>query len=421
MDVLTGGKSAVVSNIGIADIPSKDMDTIMGNIKFSIASRSESFTTYTQMALAEYADVTPIGWGELWNALRKTALVRKGYDLSEIGSTWLGSFVGMTALRPFTPRDVTRLGGADMFFPAAWQSASLAGDNRVWSIPWMADTRVIFYWRDLLEKAGIDEATAFSSAQHMEETFRRLKAHGIATPWGAPSSRTNVTVHHITSWVWGAGGEFVNPAGTQTAFTQPEGIRGISDYFRLHAYMPKGAPILEQAVDDLFYARKVACMMNGLWCLGDVQHGLYPNVDLSRIGVALPPGAPFVGGSNLVLWEHITVRDEKAAIDLVTLLLGADAQAALCYHAGQMPVRMEVLKQPPYSDDPYYKVFGEAMRKGRALPNVSLWGVVEDKLIDTFGHIWEDILAQPTQRVEDIVAQHLEPLAARLDKTLAQA
>jgi len=280
---------------------------------------------------------------------------------------------------------------------------------------------VIFYWRDALETAGVDEISAFSTPQQMEETFKRLQASGYNTPWGVPTSPTADTVHHIASWVWGADGDFVAASGLRTAFSSPESLAGIGDYFRLHRYVPTHeGHISDEAVEGLFRQRKVFAMLNGLWAIGNLrEQGLSDDL-LSKVGVALPPGPPFVGSSNLVIWGHTAARDEKAAVDLVALLTGVEAQVALSHHAHMMPVRVDVLNQPPYTDDPYMQVFVEALHHGRSLPNISLWGVVEDKLVEIFGQIWEDILANPSLRVEDIVAQHLEPLAARLDKTLAQ-
>ena len=38
---------------------------------------------------------------------------------------------------------------------------------------------MIYYWRDLLEQAGVDERTAFQTPEHMEETMQRLQASGV--------------------------------------------------------------------------------------------------------------------------------------------------------------------------------------------------------------------------------------------------
>src|SRR5262245_21714835 len=135
----------------------------MAQLKFSVAERGGNFLSFLRESLAAHAQVESIGWGELWAALRKTALAKSGFDLSEIGSTWLGSCLGMSALRPFSARDMAQFGGVEGFLPVVWPSSGVSGHQGVWSIPWLADARVIYYWRDALETAGVDEISAFST------------------------------------------------------------------------------------------------------------------------------------------------------------------------------------------------------------------------------------------------------------------
>jgi hypothetical protein len=47
-----------------------------------------------------------------------------------------------------------------------------------------------------------------------------------------------------------------------------------------------------------------------------------------------------------------------------------------------------------------------------------LWGLVEEKLNDVLSHLWADLLADPRLDLEKAVAEHLEPLARRLNLTL---
>jgi DNA-binding GntR family transcriptional regulator len=69
------------------------------------------------------------------------------------------------------------------------------------------------------------------------------------------------------------------------------------------------------------------------------------------------------------------------------------------------------------------KVFFQAMMNGRSFLNIPLWGMVEDRLSLAFGQIWADIIAQPDQDIEAVVAvvaRHLDAAVSRLNVTLAQ-
>ena len=77
-----------------------------------------------------------MNWDGAWAKLLSYALQGGSPDVSHIGSTWASSLLTMNALREFSTREVEALGGEGIFVPPAWQSATIYGDKRVWSIPW---------------------------------------------------------------------------------------------------------------------------------------------------------------------------------------------------------------------------------------------------------------------------------------------
>jgi multiple sugar transport system substrate-binding protein len=397
----------------------------MAPLRISIADHIEEATDSIKALLLEYEEthrtdieVTAISWKDMWLALKQVAITKSEMDVSEIGSTWLSSLVSMNALRPISTHELAEVGGRDTFLPAAWESASPHNDSRVWSIPWLADARVIYYWRDMLEDAGIDEAAAFQTPEQMEATLARLTASGAPAAWAAPTQPVSDMLHYLASWLWNSGQDFVSADGTQTAFAHPDALEAIVSYFRLHRYMPQdGVLLTEPQAFHLFETRQAAVCMSGSWNLMVLAE---PDTR-ARLGLALPPGPPFVGGSNLVIWQHIAHHDVKNAIDLVRFLLTAEVQREVCGVRGLLPVRQDMLAALPYSRDQHYQVFTRALREGRPLPAISLWGTVEQNLVTTLGSIWQQIRTQPGQPIEDIITAPLEALARRLDRTLSQA
>src|ERR1041384_5519381 len=94
-------------------------------------------------------------WESAWNELVRVALDRLGPNVSQIGTTWVGNLAAMDVLRPFTFTEIESLGGPAAFLPASWETVLFMDQPHIWAIPWMAGTRVIYYWRDLLEQAGV--------------------------------------------------------------------------------------------------------------------------------------------------------------------------------------------------------------------------------------------------------------------------
>jgi multiple sugar transport system substrate-binding protein len=365
-------------------------------------------------------NATEVSWDNMWGDLVRIALYKDGAEVSEVGSTWVGSFVGMDALRPYTLPEIARVGGAAAFIPSVWQNGSLIGDNTMWAIPWLSGPRVIFYWRDMFEHAGLDEATAFQSFEQMEETLARLQAHGFSTPWAVTTRRTANTVYNISSWVWGAGGDFISADGKRALVAEPEVRAGLAHYFRLYRYMPqRSEPLDGIATFELFQNQTVAAILSGPWFLGWLRRRGMPPYTLSRIGVALLPGPSFIGGTNLVIWKHVAVDHEKMATELVRQLVTSPALLDFYHLAGLLPARRDLLARPPFSTDPHYQKIIEALLAGRPHSRVTMWGFVEDRLATLLAQIWSEVRADPTQDIAALIESYMAPLAQRLDATLA--
>jgi len=357
-------------------------------------------------------------WENAWNELVRVALDRVGPNVSQIGTTWVGNFAAMDVLRPFAMKDLEALGGPAAFLPSSWETVLFADQPKIWAIPWLADLRVIYYWRDLLEQAGVDEQTAFQTADHVIETFSRLRASGMASPWVTQVNNSVFTMHTLASWVWGAGGDFVTPDGRQTLFNLPAARAGFKSYLSLYPYLPTNVRELdEQQGIKFFFDRQAAVTLSGSWLPRDLSRlGASPEL-LSRLGVARPPGPTFVGGSNLVIWQSTPYPE--LALKLIQALLSAPVQTEYGQSIGQLPVRLDVLAEPPFSTDARFQVMVEALKTGRPLPRLPRWGVVEERLVSALTHILSDISSGPESDLDALIGKHLEPLARRLDIILA--
>lgn len=393
--------------------------------QLTTAERDRSISPYLDQRLRDWKlsdefKHQPVPWSNLWGTLRDAVFARKGSEVAEIGTTWLSSLVAMRALRPFETAEVNRMGGAGGFVPSIWKSATLQDDTDVWSIPWSADTRVIYYWQDMLETAEVDLDHAFATPQDIRETFERLRTSGVEAPWAVRMGNFSNTLHHAASWIWAANGDFLDRKGKRTRFAEPEALRGILDFFQLYEFTPQDFhPESDQEILGLFAERRVACIIGGPWMLQSLRENL-PEENLARFNLALPPGKPFVGGSNLTILDHIPFRDLKLAFNLIGRLMQVDEQAELGRRSAMMPVLESVLNNPPYTTDPQLQTLVQALRQGRPLPATSLWGMVEDRLEQTFTQTWGEITQRTPGEIEGIVTSNLEALARRMDGALAK-
>jgi multiple sugar transport system substrate-binding protein len=356
-------------------------------------------------------------WHTAWTEVLKIALYQHGPDVSEIGTTWLGSVAGMNALEPFLDHKLAAIEWTSSLLPSAWQSGELALSPQAppirWAIPWWVDTRILYYRRDLLGQASIDEAAAFDSFEHLKQTLGHLQKVGVAVPWVIPTHRARMTIHNLVSWVWGAGGNLISDDGRHVLFHRAAARAGIRAYFALAPYLAETARNLDDTESEhLFAEGHAAATISGPWLKQQVSPEF-----ASQLGMTVPPGIPFVGGTHLVCWKHC--KNRQAAVKLIRFLTDQRVQSTFGQHAGLLPARLDVLSNPPFADDPFYQLVTAGLKRGRFIPAHRLWGLVEDKLNEAFGRVWSVVLSQPQLDLEQILADHLDPVAHQLDIALS--
>jgi multiple sugar transport system substrate-binding protein len=359
-------------------------------------------------------------WDVAWSDLVKVALYGDGPDVSEIGSTWLGDLVAMNALRPFEAEELALLGGAAAFLPSTWAGSQLIGDARQWAIPWLTGARLLFYRRGVIERAGLDEAEAFATPEQLRHTVERLAAEGVAVPWTVPTGPTHTTLLNVASWIWGAGGDLISPDGKRTFFSQPEARAGMRAYFGLGRYLAPAVRTLTglQPDDQFLHSADTAITLSGPWLFGAAQSLAKPDLR-EQLGVALPPGPSFVGGSHLVVWKQS--QQAEAALRLVRFLTERGPQLAYSQAVGLIPTRQEALAEPPFATHPFWQLATRGLRTGRSFRVTRSWGLMEDRLTLALAAVWGDTLADPEADLDGLISRRLEPLAKRLDLVLGQA
>ena len=395
-------------------------------LEFSIMAHGQDSIDALRPILAHFeaerhvhVKLQPHPWENGWTELAKFALYGHGPDISEIGSTWVGSLAATNALRPFGVRETAAIGGRYAFLHPSWQSGYLAGEPEMWAVPWLSNVRLIFYRRDLFQQAGLDERTAFQSPAQFDQTLTRLKAAGVTIPFVMPTTNAMNILHTAATWVWGAGGSFSNASSKLTGFNSPQAYAGFRAYFDLQRHLtPPARGLATDEADSLFLCGQAAVTISDPGLAYAAYHGAATPQVAANVRAALPPGVPFVGGSNLIVWKY--TRHEKEAIELINHLTRRSAQTAYSVHARSLPVRLDSLGDQPFSIDPMYKPMVEALKIGRSYRVNRLWGLVEEKLFNELNLIWSEIFARPDLDLEAAIEAHLKPLGKELDLLLTE-
>ena len=365
-------------------------------------------------------DLLMFDWSNAWTELMKISLYGHGPIISEVGSTWMSSLAGQNCLRPFKPSEVAAMGGADKFLPESWQSCIDFEDETVLAIPWALNTYLAYYRRDLLAKAGVDETSAFSSLENLVHTLESLRKIDVDMPIAIPTTGNSVQVlHNASSFVWKMGGDFITPDGKRVLFSDPKTLAGLKEYFSLHQFMtPAARNLYDDACTNAFLEGRTAITFRSIDLLSQTKNGNVSKKVSQNTGIAVQPGIPFVGGSDLVIWKHVPPAQEAVAVELVRFLTSTENMMTQFQNARYTPANLDALNQVEL--DQTYVPLTQSLKTGRALKRVPLWGLVEDKLVKALNQIWQTIFATPDPKIDQIIEDALLPLEERLNITLSQ-
>ena len=357
---------------------------------------------------------TSMAWVGAWSQLLSIALYQKGADVSEIGTSWLGSLIEMQALRPFNSFEIRRLGGAESFATSSWQTCYLPDDNRIMAIPWYLDIPLLVYRRDLLQKAGVDEKAAFSTPEQFIDTLERVKGTGLEYPL-AISLESNRVVHALASWIWSSGGHIRTPDAKKMALREPQAMKGIRAYFDLHRF---AHPQPGDFIENRFAQGQVAITLSSDQNYMGLKTGRFQSLPEVRenMAVAKPLSSPYVGGSNLVIWRHTAL--DRDSLELVQYLTDFEVLEQVFNQLNILPARLSLLERLPVASDPAYPVILDTLHSGRGILGYYRWAGIEDRMVHMISGMWQEIFANPDLDLDNVLPVRINELSDRLERTI---
>ncbi len=354
-----------------------------------------------------HVNLQSIPWKDYRQELTNIALHHLPCDVSSAGAPVTSDLIAMNALRPFTAGEIAMLGGEAAYLPSRWRSGIRPRSTDMWAFPWLVDYRLLYYRKDLIAKAGLDEQHAFASPQALEQTLQIIKDRGVASPWyGISASVIYGVLHRIASWIWAYGGDLFTPDGKQVIFHEKEALEGIRAYFRLLQYLPGKLPE-DYGRALLFEGKTAAIIENGF----AMYNGFPP-----EIGCVAVPGGSYVGGVDLMIWSHS--RNDSAAFELVRFLSSPEVATQISPASFYVPAQLKSIELLTAQSQPYGSRIYQAICGGRAFPCVPMVGLLEERLSTALLSIQQEILANPSTDLEKLLQQRVVSLGKRTNISL---
>ncbi|MFC7359103.1 sugar ABC transporter substrate-binding protein [Nocardioides astragali] len=311
--------------------------------------------------------VTAIPWDAAHNKIANAIASGETPDVSLIGTTWMGEFAEAGGLMP-TPEGL--VDEAD-FFPGAWGSTEVGGTS--YGVPWYVETRVLYYRKDMAEKAGWSKAPETWEELHQFATDMKEKGgadYGLSLQPGQTGSWQSVL-----PFAWSNGASITNEEGTEYTIDSPEMAEAL-DYYT--SYFDEGlspSRLLDPGeLESGFADGTYAAFISGPWHTGLVEEA---GLSTDEYAVApLPgkdsgPGTSFVGGGDLAVFSDSDNTD--AAWKYVQWLSEAETQQRFYDVVGDLPAVKAAWETGELAEDPQLQVFGTQLETTEAPPAVPTW------------------------------------------------
>jgi len=293
-------------------------------------------------------------------------------DLCQLGNTWIPELVALNALEPLDRMTAaSRIVDAADYFSGIWDTNRV--DGRLYGVPWYVDTRLLFYRRDLLARAG------FSAPPRSWHEWKRVLAavgndaradrYGILLPLNEFEPLLALALQQDEP--------LLRDDGRWGNFTAPGFRRALGFY--LEMFQRGWAPALGTAtisnVWNEFGRGRFAFYISGPWNIGEFQRRLPADQQDRWMTAPLPgpdgPGASIAGGSSLVVFRRSP--HQAAAWRLVEFLSQPAVQRRFHALTGDLPPRRATWADPGLAGDVYARAFREQLERVRPAPKVPEW------------------------------------------------
>jgi multiple sugar transport system substrate-binding protein len=327
-------------------------------------------------------ETVAVPWDSVDQKFTTAVASGKGPDVLQVGISKLRTFADTGALLPLdedTTSDYANLTDSN-FLTGVSGGALDVGGERV-SVPWVADTRVLFYRSDVLQEAGI--AAPPTTWDELRADAKVLAGRGDGQ-YG----------YYIPQWdsplpvvmTWDQGGDIVDADGN-IDFDTPEFGKAVDLYTGLYA---DGSVPTNSDFDQTqgFTSGATPMLISGPYLAAAIADAA-PELEGKWSVTTVPSGtddASLFAGSNMAVWGKSANTD--GALQLLDFLSDPTTQLQWYETNGELPTTQAALTDESLNSDPLVAVYTKQLANSKVLPLVPNWdGETGKALLDALNAI----------------------------------
>lgn len=312
-------------------------------------------------------EMTELSWNDGKTKLMAAFNSRTSPDVLELGSDWIPQFSSSGVLLELKNSidfsnflDYSRE-------PAKWQ-------GKYYAAPWVVDTRVLFYNKDLMQKAGI-ETSAPATFTKMLEYANLINDGNSIYGFGANGSDPHRLYKKIVPMFWTFGGDIFDSKGKPVINSQAN-IEALQMYIDLsHVGMIE----TQRQLDAAFAQGKIGFWFSGAWLIDKIKNeNPSLNYGISPIpGKINSPGVSFAGGEYLAV--SVNSKKKSLAEKFVQFLTDGSNSLKICKKINEagFPADKRFFKDSYFASNPSKSVFASQLANSKMTPVHPQWLDIE--------------------------------------------
>ncbi|MFZ2322689.1 MAG: sugar ABC transporter substrate-binding protein [Ignavibacteriaceae bacterium] len=295
-------------------------------------------------------------------------------DACQLGNTWVPQFAALNAIIPLdnfikNSNQVKK----ENYFDGIWETNVIG--NKVFGIPWYIDTRVMYYRKDVFERAGYQNPPKtwnelFDLAKKIKSLYPSQEKYAIYLP-------TNEFAPFIIFGMQ-AGSSILKNNDTEGNFSGKEfkeAFKFLTDFHK-----QKLAPMGISQVTNVYQAfaeEYFSIYISGPWNIPEFKNWMKGNLADKWMTAPMPgyeneyPGVSLAGGSSLVIFKNSKYKNE--VWKFFEYLSEAKTQIQFYTLLNNLPAIREAWEYPVLKNDPYMKAFYLQFMNVRATPKIPEW------------------------------------------------
>lgn len=303
------------------------------------------------------------------------------YDVVMVDVVWYDEWVKAGYLADVTSKITPEM--KKDIFPSAWNVVSRNG--KVYGMPWLLDTKYLFYNAEILAQAGFNEPP--KTWEELVSMSKAIKEQGLVEyPIVWSWKQAEASICDYTALLYGNGGKFLDENG-KPVFNDEKGVATLSwmkQTLDEGLSNPASISYLEGEVLNVFNAGKAAFALNWLFMYDVANYDTESSQVVGKVGIANVPVFESMAGSlksasvdgSSGFSVAATSPNVEAAWQFVAYLNSFEVQ--MKYSAKQLPIWMpayegknlETLKGATRSNAVTVPAFAEQFQYAVLRPNI---------------------------------------------------